>query len=77
MPDPLVPNFNVQSGLCNQNGRVALDASAPAPVQEAFIVDQLTGSAQIAAAAKQALPACAHPVSVSNVPYKGPGSGRR
>lgn len=76
MPDPLTGNFNVQTGLCNQNGRIALDASAPAKVQEAFIVDQLTGSAEIAAAAKQKLPACTAPVSVSGVPYKPPGNGR-
>ncbi len=66
--------FNAQSGLCKLSGNLALDASAPAKVQEAFMIDQLTGGADIekVAAAKEKLPDCKKPQHITTTRYQGP-----
>jgi hypothetical protein len=72
MAGPTV-QFNAQSGFCNQGGRMAIEKAAPAAVQEALIIDQLTGSMELLKASTLPLPACKDPGQVSDsVKYKGP-----
>jgi hypothetical protein len=63
--------FNAQGGLCNQGGRVALEETAPAKVQQDFIIDQLAGMQEILRAAEtEKAPACKKPAHVADVPFR-------
>ena len=74
-PEPITANFNVQTGLCNSGGFVALNASAPQSVQTDFLADQLVNGNKliIQSSQGQVLPACKPgDKTMSFVPYSPP-----
>ena len=72
-PEPITPNFNVQTGLCLGPGSmVSLEKGAPTAARDDFMVDMLLNESKgIIAEVNRvgALPRCQNPAQMSGVSF--------